>query len=419
MRGKMPKLLKHRFPTNKTIKELYANAYCCAFPGCNRPLYKIDNENGIRTLNSNAAHICARSECGPRWDKNQTEDENRSVNNLLALCLEHAFEIDEIKKKAQYPIEKLRQWKKEQLADFDSLGKQGWSVRTEDFAQLKNHFNNVQIIDIGGKGGSSPGAGGGGGGVYGSSHSKGGDGGKGGDKVIFEGSNATFPSAGGGGAGVFGDDAVAAGGGEGGEICRKFINAEDCQYLEFEIGSGGKSDQDGRDTIVKIIDNKNKVIDTIQAKGGKAGHPGSHGDVSSFARALTKEEFDGGSRITTILLADCIYLKDGLSYVLGAGWDLYKAPNFPCSIPLPLLLFFSFPNLNVPSVINCNIRVKNSDNEILIEEFVNFKKLDVNLHRVSHVTVLEIKAIKCDVWAVEIITGDILLASYPITISVS
>ncbi|CAM4410147.1 MAG: hypothetical protein LEGION0403_FIIPPAGN_02676 [Legionella sp.] len=259
----MAKSKKHKFPSVKTIKELYANAYWCASPGCRRPLYKVDNETGVRTLNSNAAHICARSEGGPRWDPDQTEDENRSINNLLALCLEHAFEIDDIKKVSQYSIEKLQQWKKQQLADFDSLGKQGWSVRNEDIEQLRNPIDLVSVITLGGTGGTAPGAGGGGGGVLGSPYSKGGDGGKGGDAIFLNGRAGAAPGAGGGGAGALGKGAIGATGGEGGEIFQKLIQGENVHCLEFEIGKGGENGQDGGDTIVKIVNKEKKVIDTL------------------------------------------------------------------------------------------------------------------------------------------------------------
>ncbi len=82
----------HRPPTDATLKELYANAYRCASPDCARPLYRVDNETGIRILNSRASHICARSEGGPRWNSSQSESNNRAVGNLLALCIEHASE---------------------------------------------------------------------------------------------------------------------------------------------------------------------------------------------------------------------------------------------------------------------------------------------------------------------------------------
>src|ERR1044072_1319296 len=99
--AKVESPIKHPVPTATAVKELSANAYRCAYPGCPRPLYRVDEENGDRTLNSTVAHICARSEGGPRWNKNQTKEDNMSVEDLLVLCLELSSEIDERKKNLQ------------------------------------------------------------------------------------------------------------------------------------------------------------------------------------------------------------------------------------------------------------------------------------------------------------------------------
>jgi hypothetical protein len=44
--------VEHSRPTEATVKQLYANAFRCAHPGCDRPLYKFDPETGTRSLNS-------------------------------------------------------------------------------------------------------------------------------------------------------------------------------------------------------------------------------------------------------------------------------------------------------------------------------------------------------------------------------
>ena len=41
------------------------------------------------------AHIHARRENGPRWNPAMTGEENRSYDNLIVLCLQHASEIDD------------------------------------------------------------------------------------------------------------------------------------------------------------------------------------------------------------------------------------------------------------------------------------------------------------------------------------
>lgn len=81
-------------PTPSTIRQLYGCAFRCAHPECSRPLYKLSDDTGDRVLNSRVAHIHARRQGGPRW-LDTPADENRAFDNLILLCIEHSYEIDE------------------------------------------------------------------------------------------------------------------------------------------------------------------------------------------------------------------------------------------------------------------------------------------------------------------------------------
>lgn len=277
-------------------------------------------------------------------------------------------------------------------------------------------------IHLGGQGGSAPGAGGGGGGVLSkggilnSSHLKAGDGGRGGDTITLKGKDATAPGAGGGGAGAIGEGAIGGGGGEGGQQIEATLNAKDFHHIEIEIGKGGENGQKGGDTIVKLMNEYNEIVGTLCAKGGKPGHPGSHGGTSSLARELTKEEFDNGATISAILLADVIQIKDGLANLLSASWEFYKVPSFPYSISLPLFLVFSFSNLQTPSIIKCHIRIKNPDHTILLEDIINFTKLENGAHRGMNLKVLTLNVVKAGTVTIEVISGDMVLATLPLTV---
>lgn len=133
------KPIVHKKPLLATIRQLYGTAFRCGKPGCGRPLYKMNNDTGEIVLNSNVSHICARSEGGPRWDPEMSEEENRSESNLIPMCLEHAFEIDVTPE--QYPVEFLREWKRAQIAEHFKMQK-GWPL-TDDEAQqvIEASFN--------------------------------------------------------------------------------------------------------------------------------------------------------------------------------------------------------------------------------------------------------------------------------------
>jgi hypothetical protein len=127
------KPIEHRPPTAATIKQLYGTAFRCAEPSCTKPLYRLNNDTGAWILNSRVAHIHARSEGGPRWDPDMSEESNRSPDNLLPLCEEHAFEIDATPE--LFTADLLRGWKKAQLAEALEVGK-SWPLSDAEAAEV-------------------------------------------------------------------------------------------------------------------------------------------------------------------------------------------------------------------------------------------------------------------------------------------
>ncbi|WP_155945494.1 hypothetical protein [Micromonospora sp. CNB394] len=127
------KPVEHRPPTPATIKQLYGTAFRCGEPSCTKPLYRLNNETGEWILNSRVAHIHARSEGGPRWDPQMSEESNRSPDNLIPLCEEHAFEIDATPE--HFPAELLLEWKRAQLEEHLQLGK-SWPLSDAEAAEV-------------------------------------------------------------------------------------------------------------------------------------------------------------------------------------------------------------------------------------------------------------------------------------------
>lgn len=122
----------HPEPTPGTVKGLYARAFRCARPDCLRPLYKQEDETGGLILNSRVAHIHARRPGGPRWITMTAED-NRGSANLLVLCIEHSYEIDDLPD--LYPAELLRQWKQAQLDEYE-LVQRNWTLSEADAGRV-------------------------------------------------------------------------------------------------------------------------------------------------------------------------------------------------------------------------------------------------------------------------------------------
>ena len=281
-----------------TVKELYANALNCAYPKCTLSLFRV-NPDGTRTLNSRIAHICARRENGPRWDPEMSSDENRSAANLLLLCIEHAYQIDDDHRIQLYPRDLLHAWKAEQLAEFDSV-KQGWPLTDSEANEVIRASIEAEIviqgetINLGGSGGQAPSAGGSGGSAIGRG-ARGGKGGPGGPIAINLG-------------GQPGTDAGAAGGGAG---------SIDPESKLFWRGSGktpttglyeylGEDAQDGGDT----------VFGTLRARGGQGARAGS--GVRSTSSTLA---------VSALVLANSVELHGLYFSLLSGGFSHYSVVN--------------------------------------------------------------------------------------------
>lgn len=132
---------EHPGPTPSTVKRLYALAFRCAHPDCPRPLYTQNNETGDLVLNSRIAHIHARSPGGPRWIEMSAED-NRAEANLLLLCIEHSYEIDEVPER--YPADLLREWKRAQLDEYERV-QRGWPLNDAEAAEVLQESSSAAV----------------------------------------------------------------------------------------------------------------------------------------------------------------------------------------------------------------------------------------------------------------------------------
>ncbi len=96
--------------THATIRNLAQRVgFRCSFTDCGK-LTIGPNPSGEGTINIGvAAHICAASPGGKRYDPQQTPEERRSQSNGMWLCQIHAHFIDQ--HDHAYPVDKLKQLK--------------------------------------------------------------------------------------------------------------------------------------------------------------------------------------------------------------------------------------------------------------------------------------------------------------------
>jgi hypothetical protein len=197
---------------------------------------------------------------------------------------------------------------------------------TPEMAKVREQYLDIEAdssptVCLGGQGGVGPGAGGGGGGALGSK-ATGGSGGPGGN-INLDGWPGEAPGSGGGGADAVGDGAVGAEGGGGGEITCVTLGPDEIgpdsgvHHLEVQVGKGGVEGP-GEDTIVNLCNEDGHVLRSIVAKAGKVGAPAY---VPPPSRSPTDEDLKAGLKVTGIVAAEYIRVKDGLWTVIDGGWD--------------------------------------------------------------------------------------------------
>ena len=296
--------IEHPAPSEATVKELYANAFGCANPQCKASLYSV-NSDETRTLNSRVAHICARRENGPRWDREMSPEENRSVGNLLLMCIPHSYEVDDPQRVRLYSKELLRSWKEQQLAEYDRT-REGWQLTDAEAEEVIRESLTAEVIiqgdtiNLGAQGGQAPGAGGAGGTALGRGATAG-RGGPGGP-ITFNlgGLPGEAPGAGGGGASSIDPESELLWRGPG-----RTPTLGQHEYLGMDGRGGG-------DTT--ISDAEGNVL--LRAKGGQAALAGS--GIRSTSDGFT---------VSTLLLANHIKIIGAYFSLLSGGFAHYNALN--------------------------------------------------------------------------------------------
>lgn len=100
----------HSF-TSGTQKALFRLARgTCYFPGCSREI--LTYESGEPLVDVQIAHIAAAEPGGPRFDASMTDEERRSIDNLILLCQAHHNLVDKVRPE-DFPADELRRWKSE------------------------------------------------------------------------------------------------------------------------------------------------------------------------------------------------------------------------------------------------------------------------------------------------------------------
>ena len=122
--------------SKQTITELAkCVGYRCSNPECRRPTIGANAAQDSPITIGVAAHICAASPGGPRYDRAQTREERRAKANAIWLCQNCARLIDTDERR--FSVELLVEWKgKAQERAFRELVAPGVGAATEEAARV-------------------------------------------------------------------------------------------------------------------------------------------------------------------------------------------------------------------------------------------------------------------------------------------
>ncbi len=98
----------HSF-TSGTQKAIFRLARgTCYFPGCSREILTYESAEPL--VDVQIAHIAAAEPGGPRYDSSKTDEERRSIDNLILLCQAHHNLVDKVRP-GDFSVDELRRWK--------------------------------------------------------------------------------------------------------------------------------------------------------------------------------------------------------------------------------------------------------------------------------------------------------------------
>ncbi|MCA1393776.1 hypothetical protein I6F20_32685 [Bradyrhizobium sp. IC3123] len=316
--------------------------------------------------------------------------------------------------------EQLRAVAGETLLDLFHLERVTTILDTPAMGGVREQFLDMEpegahVHHLGGLGGSAPGAGGGGGGAIGGNAS-GGHGGPGGDMILLDGSPGKAPGAGGGGAGTIGEDAIGGEGGGGGEYVKATFGPEELagvHHLQFHVGEGGKGGP-GEDTIVNLCAEDGTVLRQIKAKGGKVGAPPY---CPPPRRVPNQSDLDAGLRVTSMLAAEFIRVRDGLWTIVEGGWDWIQVTTVPFRQLLPIYVEIDTGTISpAGSNLELTLVILRPDGFLVTQQSQIITVEGGLIKRSRFVAGLELVGSQGGVWHVQVRAGLNVIADFPIEI---
>ncbi|MES9855477.1 MAG: hypothetical protein ABW166_02590 [Sedimenticola sp.] len=113
-------------PTKRTLAQRSGGR--CSYPGCDKLCWLPGEEPTKAATIGVAAHICAASSDGPRYNESQKVEERKDISNAIYMCQNHAREIDTDEQR--FSVELLKNWKDRHESQIRGQADNKWLLPT-------------------------------------------------------------------------------------------------------------------------------------------------------------------------------------------------------------------------------------------------------------------------------------------------
>lgn len=132
--------VKRLQPTFETLRRLYSvSGNQCAFTGCLKPMF-----NGEGNFTGQVCHIEAAMPGGERFNKNMSNEQRRSFENLMLMCYDHHIETNKVHK---YSTQSLKRMKQQHEAIYSNIDQFVRSMQSKIDDVTKSHKTD-QILSL-------------------------------------------------------------------------------------------------------------------------------------------------------------------------------------------------------------------------------------------------------------------------------
>jgi hypothetical protein len=134
------------------------------------------------------------------------------------------------------------------------------------------------------------------------------------------------------------------------------------------------------------------------------------------SRLPTDEDLKAGLKVTGILAAQFIRVRDGLWTLVDAGWDWVQMDTNPFRVSLPVLVEIETGTIEPGTILDLKLVVRRPDGLQVNEQGQAITITDSLVRRSRFAVTLECSGSQPGLWRVQLLAGHRVIGEFPIEI---